>query len=156
MTALRKVIGLLALAQLVAAPVAAQNPALDSLFPSRPTGYLTDPGKVIDPASAATIEDLAQRVRGATGAEIAVVVLPTIGDRAAVEVATEIGRVWGVGAKAAIGSATRNAGVVLLLVPTQDNTPGTGQVFIATGQGTERSEERRVGKECRSRWSPYH
>src|SRR5256885_5823638 len=24
------------------------------------------------------------------------------------------------------------------------------------GQGRERSEERRVGKECRSRWSPYH
>ena len=23
-------------------------------------------------------------------------------------------------------------------------------------QGQERSEERRVGKECRSRWSPYH
>ena len=23
-------------------------------------------------------------------------------------------------------------------------------------QGMERSEERRVGKECRSRWSPYH
>ena len=23
-------------------------------------------------------------------------------------------------------------------------------------QGAERSEERRVGKECRSRWSPYH
>ena len=22
--------------------------------------------------------------------------------------------------------------------------------------GTTRSEERRVGKECRSRWSPYH
>ena len=22
--------------------------------------------------------------------------------------------------------------------------------------GVERSEERRVGKECRSRWSPYH
>ena len=23
-------------------------------------------------------------------------------------------------------------------------------------KGVERSEERRVGKECRSRWSPYH
>ena len=23
-------------------------------------------------------------------------------------------------------------------------------------QGADRSEERRVGKECRSRWSPYH
>src|ERR1035437_10569299 len=32
--------------------------------------------------------------------------------------------------------------------------------FSITGQcnamGTRRSEERRVGKECRSRWSPYH
>src|SRR3712207_9575058 len=25
-----------------------------------------------------------------------------------------------------------------------------------TGIGLSRSEERRVGKECRSRWSPYH
>ena len=27
---------------------------------------------------------------------------------------------------------------------------------IRHGVGTFRSEERRVGKECRSRWSPYH
>src|SRR5256885_14257949 len=27
--------------------------------------------------------------------------------------------------------------------------------LLATGLGS-RSEERRVGKECRSRWSPYH
>ena len=25
-----------------------------------------------------------------------------------------------------------------------------------SGTNAERSEERRVGKECRSRWSPYH
>src|SRR5258708_39600233 len=38
-----------------------------------------------------------------------------------------------------------------------------GQVFLSganfTGERidlTDRSEERRVGKECRSRWSPYH
>src|SRR3989442_6806615 len=30
--------------------------------------------------------------------------------------------------------------------------PTTGNYFISN----ERSEERRVGKECRSRWSPYH
>src|SRR3712207_3251666 len=29
-------------------------------------------------------------------------------------------------------------------------------VAIAVCKPTERSEERRVGKECRSRWSPYH
>ena len=28
--------------------------------------------------------------------------------------------------------------------------------FITTGMEHSRSEERRVGKECRSRWSPYH
>ena len=28
--------------------------------------------------------------------------------------------------------------------------------IISSGYNAERSEERRVGKECRSRWSPYH
>ena len=33
---------------------------------------------------------------------------------------------------------------------------GTG-IFVLTGTvAALRSEERRVGKECRSRWSPYH
>ena len=29
-------------------------------------------------------------------------------------------------------------------------------MLTAHEQGAARSEERRVGKECRSRWSPYH
>ena len=29
-------------------------------------------------------------------------------------------------------------------------------VLMMNGIGLTRSEERRVGKECRSRWSPYH
>ena len=29
-------------------------------------------------------------------------------------------------------------------------------VLAVLGMEAERSEERRVGKECRSRWSPYH
>ena len=38
---------------------------------------------------------------------------------------------------------------------------GTGNTeamanLIADGIKEARSEERRVGKECRSRWSPYH
>ena len=32
----------------------------------------------------------------------------------------------------------------------------TMATIAATGQEKYRSEERRVGKECRSRWSPYH
>ena len=30
------------------------------------------------------------------------------------------------------------------------------KALMATNQDDRRSEERRVGKECRSRWSPYH
>ena len=38
---------------------------------------------------------------------------------------------------------------------------GLGELYVAVGTvgtdpETSRSEERRVGKECRSRWSPYH
>jgi len=31
-----------------------------------------------------------------------------------------------------------------------------GGVSLKAARATARSEERRVGKECRSRWSPYH
>ena len=31
-----------------------------------------------------------------------------------------------------------------------------GCVYALVSLPTSRSEERRVGKECRSRWSPYH
>ena len=31
-----------------------------------------------------------------------------------------------------------------------------GDIIDVSFRKVERSEERRVGKECRSRWSPYH
>ena len=33
---------------------------------------------------------------------------------------------------------------------------GKTNKWLAEKLGRDRSEERRVGKECRSRWSPYH
>src|SRR2546422_10097967 len=33
---------------------------------------------------------------------------------------------------------------------------GHGELLVAPAPRLWRSEERRVGKECRSRWSPYH
>ena len=33
---------------------------------------------------------------------------------------------------------------------------GRAQALNLLDSGMNRSEERRVGKECRSRWSPYH
>ena len=44
-------------------------------------------------------------------------------------------------------------GVVLLLNP---SFKGGQEIAALAGLAQLRSEERRVGKECRSRWSPYH
>src|SRR2546430_7301703 len=46
-------------------------------------------------------------------------------------------------------------------VPSEESRRPVRAVFCRSERplvpvGTERSEERRVGKECRSRWSPYH
>ena len=40
-----------------------------------------------------------------------------------------------------------NGGIAIGILPTESNVNYCGD---------NRSEERRVGKECRSRWSPYH
>ncbi|MEP6571189.1 MAG: TPM domain-containing protein [Gemmatimonadota bacterium] len=123
------------LLQLGATLLHAQDPKLRALFPAKAADYLTDQAGIVDAESATQINDLASRLRSATGAELAVVTLPSIGDYAPGDVALAIGRAWGVGAKAAIGDSSRNAGAVMLLVPrTSDHK---GQIFISTGQGIE-------------------
>ena len=41
-------------------------------------------------------------------------------------------------------------------VPAYAYAGGEGEDYGDPTMETPRSEERRVGKECRSRWSPYH
>src|SRR2546426_4445950 len=70
----------------------------------------------------------------------------------------------------AAGGAARTAGVAIR-IPTKGGAPRVyrlpSMVEVPTAIrgklppvtrviGLDRSEERRVGKECRSRWSPYH
>jgi uncharacterized protein len=140
-----KATALLALLQLIVLPgsslldagLQAQTRGADSLIPAQPVGYVNDFASVIDRESAVQMEDLIQRLRAATGAEIAVVTLPSIGDREASEVALAIGRKWKVGSKAEVGDARRNAGIVLLLVPRRAGDPNSGQIRVEVGQGLE-------------------
>jgi uncharacterized protein len=134
---LAKVTVLVAVLQLNVPPAQGQSPSIDSLIPAQPVGYVNDFASVIDPESSAQMQDLIERLRGATGAEIAVVTLPSIGDREASEVALAIGRKWKVGAKADIGDPRRNAGIVLLLIPRRPNETNSGQIRIEVGQGLE-------------------
>ena len=55
-------------------------------------------------------------------------------------------------AKAEIEQRVKRAADILELGPLLMRTPRQ----LSGGQRQRRSEERRVGKECRSRWSPYH
>jgi uncharacterized protein len=132
-----KAILLAAALQGAPAPLAAQTEGIAGLFPPRPTGFVTDVSGTLDPDAVRRIDALAERLKQLTGAELAVAVLPGIGDYAAADVAVAIGRAWGVGANAAIGDRTRNAGLVILLVPRKPDDPNSGQIFIATGQGIE-------------------
>src|SRR3712207_9373635 len=45
---------------------------------------------------------------------------------------------------------------VLELLERKGGMPANGKLRFSLYELVERSEERRVGKECRSRWSPYH
>ncbi|NOT07017.1 MAG: TPM domain-containing protein, partial [Gemmatimonadales bacterium] len=132
-----KAILLLAALQGAAAPAHARQDEVAKLFPARPAGHVTDVTTTIPETSRRRIEQLSARLREVTGAELATVILPTIGDRPAVDVAVAIGRAWGVGANARIGDERRNAGLVILLVPRQPNDPNSGHLFIAPGQGLE-------------------
>jgi uncharacterized protein len=113
-------------------------------IPPAPRGYGTsaaeivvDAAGVLPAASVDHINRIAFDVHQKSGGEMAVVTLPDIGQRAPVDVALAIGRAWKVGANAAIGQRTRNAGVVILLVPKETSTSGRGECFVTTGQGTE-------------------
>jgi uncharacterized protein len=121
----------------LAALLRAQVPGVDSLVPAQPVGYVNDFAGALDAGSVTEMEDLIKRLRAATGAEIAVVTLPSIGEREASEVALAIGRKWKVGSKAGIGDPRRNAGLVLLLVPRRQGDANSGQIRVEVAQGLE-------------------
>lgn len=102
-----------------------------------PRGFVNDFAGVLDAPSIQHMEPVIAEVREKTRGEIVVVTLADIGDRAASDVAVQIGREWGVGAKAEAGDRARNLGVVVLLVPRKNHRPGTGDVFISVGRGAE-------------------
>ena len=75
----------------------------------KPQGYVSDFAGVIDSASKARLEDYAANLRASTGAQIALVTIPSLQGEPIEDVANTIARAWGVGQKG------ENNGVLLLL-----------------------------------------
>jgi uncharacterized protein len=75
----------------------------------KPQGYVSDYAGVVDPAAKAALEQYCALVEAKTGAQIAVLTLPSLEGEPVEEVANDVFRKWGVGKKAT------NEGVLLLL-----------------------------------------
>jgi uncharacterized protein len=102
-----------------------------------PRGLVNDFAGVIPAETATRLGLIAQDVRDKTKGEMAIVTLPDIGGRDKADVARQIGRDWKVGNLADIGDRSRNAGVVILVVPKESASDGVGRCRIETGQGAE-------------------
>jgi len=116
----------------LSAPLSAQGPAIPP-----PVGFVSDFANVLPAADVAKMTRLIEIVRAGSQGEIAVVTLPDLEGRDVGDVALRIGREWGVGAKADIGDRARNAGVVVLLVPSETSADKRGYISIQVGQGAE-------------------
>ncbi|MDQ2711321.1 MAG: TPM domain-containing protein [Acidobacteriota bacterium] len=112
------VCGLIAQAGLYAAAV-----DVDKL--PQPTGYVSDLAGVVDPAQKQQLEDFCTRVEGELGVQFALVTIDSVSDRPIRDVALDLSRKWGVGAK------KDNQGVLLLLAIKDHKSD------IETGRGIE-------------------
>jgi uncharacterized protein len=91
----------------------------------KPQGYISDYAGVVDPAAKAALEQYCALVEARTGAQIAVLTVPSLQGEPVEDVANDVFRKWGIGRK------TTNEGVFLLL-STQDR-----RMRLEVGYGLE-------------------
>lgn len=93
----------------------------------KPEGYVSDFSRVVDPQSKAALERYCAAVQNSTGAQIALVTVPSLQGEPIEDVANTIFRAWGVGAKG------KNDGILLLL------STGERKSRLEVGYGLEPS-----------------
>src|SRR5258708_34184836 len=93
----------------------------------KPEGYLSDFARVVQPADRAAIEQYCAQLQKATGAEIALVTIPSLEGEPVADVANALFRKWGIGKKGENGGA-----LVLLAINSRSSR-------LALGYGVEPS-----------------
>jgi uncharacterized protein len=127
-------------------------PALARLVPPAPTpaSFVADERDVVPADAQARIDSSIRALQDAGYGDVAVAILPSIGDYQPAEVGVAIYRGWRVGRVDAIGSARRDLGVLLLVVPKELAPDGEGHCWITTGLGAEGIiTDSRAGDICR-------
>jgi uncharacterized protein len=88
-------------------------------------GQVVDPAGAVDAASRTRLESIAAQLEAATGAQLQVVVVPTLGDEEIRDVASRLFEAWGIGRKG------KDDGVLFLLAT------GDRHVYVEVGYGLE-------------------
>ena len=114
-------------------------PALARLVPPTPApaGFIADAPDVIPAADEARLNDEIRSLQAAGAGDIGVAILPSLENRAPVDVAVAIYRTWRIGRIDTLGSTRRNLGALLLIVPKELAPDHRGECWISTGTGAE-------------------
>ncbi|HEY4304801.1 MAG TPA: TPM domain-containing protein [Gemmatimonadaceae bacterium] len=123
------------------AAIAQDAPPIARYVPSGPDQrhvFVTDSAHILSDATIRALQDSAQALQSATGADLAWVTLPTLGGRAIEDATVYLGRTWRIGSAGQPGDPLRNRGLVILYVPDKSRTAGSNfRVEVGTGlQGT--------------------
>lgn len=133
---------------LCAVPAAAQTgrpdvpqvePGLARIVPASPvpSGFIADVPDVIPADAEAALNSRIAGVQAGGRGDIGVAVLSSLEGRTPAEVGVAIYRIWRIGRIDSIGSARRNLGVLLLIVPKELAPDNRGHCWITTGRGAE-------------------
>ena len=146
-------------------PMAAQTsdaaptvPGLARLIPPAPapSSFIADVPRLLTPEARAQLDARIAALQDSGLADIAIALLPSIGDYAEYEAGVAIYRSWRVGRRDSIGSARRDLGVVMLIVPKETAPDSAGRCWITTGLGAEGViTDAESGEICRDRIIPH-
>ncbi|MEO5814640.1 MAG: TPM domain-containing protein [Gemmatimonadaceae bacterium] len=146
---------------LVALPLMQTTPtggAITKYVPPVPTpaSFISDQKSVLTADARTTLDARITAIQKAGLGDIAVAILPSIGDYSPNQVAVEIYRTWRVGSSAALGSVHRDVGVLMLIVPKELAPNHRGECWINTGLGAEGIiTDATAGAICRDSIIPY-
>ena len=120
-----------------------------------PAGFIHDGPGVLTAEARQVLNARIAAVQARTGGDIGVAIVTDLRGYAPVDAGVAIYRAWQIGEVDSLGSARRNLGALLLLVPKELAPNGRGECWVATGIGAEGTlVDARAGAICRDRVVP--
>ena len=120
-----------------------------------PNGFIHDGPRVLTAEARRVLNARITAVQARTGGDIGVAIVTDLRGYAPVDAGVAIYRTWKIGKVDSLGSARRDLGALLLIVPKELAPNGRGECWIATGLGAEGTLiDAQSGAICRDRVIP--